>query len=768
MLIKSKVEREVIIVNFNGIELKPVYSDYIPGLESPEFAAPSRENCYIRRGAGYRLEKEQLGGESVFSLIVVYRDNCVSQGAVSYHATGEIGANLGSNPVDTGAEITAGYTLCNTGRTRHTVFVISNPSCLHGQPMETDITITGIPEIISVELVPGRCEAAIELAKSERPAPQECKPSFELKKHMQLVCSADISPISFEPLDVTLELMKDTCPYIRALGFNGVESYVRWNTIEYEKGKYDWSYYDGIINFAAQYGLKWFPLVIGGSAYALPEWYHDMADFQGFKCLEHGIANNVPTIFNDHQSPYIIDYLHEFGRHYNNNPDVFGCRLGPSGNYGESQYPASGNCGYKGQVEHMHLGWWAADKDAAPRFRAWLQNKYGSIDALNKAWHEEHKTFIEIETFHPVTCQVKRKRKDFVDWYMFEMSCWCEKWAVWMREEMPDKDIYQSSGGWGFGECGTDFTDQTRSMMKVNGGIRATNEDESYELNFAITRMLSSSARFYHVPFGSEPAGFSTARGVMARLYNIIINNGQHLFYYRGNLQCCDISAEKWLKYAPLLEKRAKPVIEVAVMYPDTLVNTDDSAIRYLDGSAFFSQVYSLRRHLDFDFCSERMVLDGALEQYKAFVFLSRNHDGDFTEQAVLDKLDTWLRGGGTIIYPVIKSNARAGVANVEGDYSIFNKWQAGDTGKGEVVFVNTLREPLDGWISDLVSELLKLENLNPLTKKMMTVKSPAGVYSSILENGYFALYNDSDYPAAVEIEGKEPVTMEPLSISLV
>jgi hypothetical protein len=270
------------------------------------------------------------------------------------------------------------------------------------------------------------------------------------------------------------------------------------------------------------------------------------------------------------------------------------------------------------------------------------------------------------------------------------------------------------------------------------------------------------------VPFGSEPAGFSTARGVMARLYNILINNGQHLFYYRGNLQCCDQSAAKWLKYAPILEKRAKPVIDVAVMYPDTLVNTDDSVIRYLDGSAFFSQVYSLRRHLDYDFCSERMVLDGALEQYKVFVFLSRNHDGDYTEQAVLEKLDTWVHGGGTIIYPIIKSNARAGVASVEGDYSIFNKWRAGDTGLGKVIFINTLREPLDGWIKDLVAELIRLENLNPLTKKMLTLKSPAGVYASVLENGLTALYNDSDFPAVVEIEAREPVKMEPLSIELV
>lgn len=756
-------------MKFDGIKLNPVYSDYRKGLESPAYKKPAFENVYARRGIGYRLEKEKLGDADELTVVVEYNDNTVSQAGLSYHARGEIGLGLGSNPVYTGAATPAGYTLCGTGRIRHTVFFIKDPSFEHGQVMGTDITVTGIPEIVSITIVPGRCEAAVDLAKNERPAPEECRPAFEPGRKMQIVSTADIPVIEDEALEATLDRMKDTCPYIRALGFNGVESYVRWNVVEHRQGEYDWRYYDGIVEFASRYGLNWFPLIIGGSAYALPEWYREKTEgFTGFRCLEHGVENNVPTIFNDHQTPYIIDYLHAFGRHYNNNPHVFGCRLGPSGNYGESQYPASGNWGYKGRPEHMHLGWWAADRDAAPRFRVWLQNKYGSVDTLNEAWNEALRDFGEIDTFHPMTCRVKRKRKDFVDWYMFEMSDWCEKWAVWMREEMPDKDIYQSSGGWGFGECGTDFTEQTRSMTKINGGIRATNEDESYELNFAITRMLSSAARFYNVPFGSEPAGYSTARGILARLYNILVNDGQHLFYYKGNLQCCDASCRKWLQYAPLLDKRSKPVVDVAVLYPDTMVNTDDSVIRYLDGSAFFSQVFSLRRHLDFDFCSERMVLDGALGQYKALVFLSRNHDGDFAEKEVLEKIDEWLRAGGTVIYPVIRSNARAGVATVEGDYSLFNRWRSGDTGRGGAVFIDTLREPLDSYIHNVAGELKKLGNLRPLTEKMLQTKCPAGVYRAVLENGLIALYNDTDYLAEIETADGKTILMEPLSIELI
>ncbi len=32
--------------------------------------------------------------------------------------------------------------------------------------------------------------------------------------------------------------------------------------------------------------------------------------------------------------------------------------------------------GYKGRWQHMHIGWWAGDKDASPKFRKYLKEKY--------------------------------------------------------------------------------------------------------------------------------------------------------------------------------------------------------------------------------------------------------------------------------------------------------------------------------------------------------------------------------------------------------
>ena len=668
------------------------------------------------------------------------------------------------------AEAVAGWTMCNTGKARLGAFVWTAEEGDAGRAPV--VGVRGIPTATEVTMVPGRDEALIGEAKALRVKPDEIRVPLTLERGMQLVATVGDHSFSCsrEELEATLDRMEELVPKMRSLGFNGIESYVRWDMVEAEQGKFDWSYYDAVINKGAEYGMKWFPLVIGGSAYALPEWYRERTEgFVGFKCLEHGEENNCPSIFSEQQTPYVSAYLHEFGRHYNSWGDkVFGCRLGPSGNYGESQYPASGNWGYKHRPEHMHIGWWAGDDMAQVKFRAAMEKKYGTVEALNKAWGDGFASFEEVRTFLPVMTDSRRKRKDFVDWYTDEMTDWCNRWAVWMREELKDLDIYQSSGGWGYAECGTDFSAQAKGMKPVGGGIRATNEDESYELNFAITRMLASAARFYGVKFGSEPAGFGTVRSVMNRLYNILCNNGSHLFYYHPNITGSELGSSRWLKYSPLLDRRSEPLTEVAVLYPDTQGRIGDAAIRYLEGSSFFSQVFPLRRKLDYDFCSEEMIRDGALERYKVLVILGRNHEGDVIEAEALDRIDAWVRGGGRVICPVLQSNNIRGPMTVEGDQSVYRRWAAGDVGAGQVFLPPEMREPLDDFIDDVADILMGMDDLDPLTKKMLTAEHPRGVYAAALKSGELAFYNERLTDARIRLSDGTEFTMEPVSIRLV
>src|SRR4030042_3707699 len=125
---------------------------------------------------------------------------------------------------------------------------------------------------------------------------------------------------------------------------------------------------------------------------------------------------------------------------------------------------------------------------------------------------------------------------------------------------------------------------------------------------------------------------------------------------------------------------RAERVIAVGVLYPDTKSKLDGGVFRHLFSFPFNQRVVALRRHLDFDFVSERMILDGALPRYRVLVFLWR----DDVEAEVLDAIDRWVQEGGRVIAPYW---ARMPLGTLEDDYSVYNRWVREETGKGTVIF---------------------------------------------------------------------------------
>jgi len=553
--------------------------------------------------------------------------------------------------------------------------------------------------------------------------------------------------------------LRNHLPLVRAIGFNGVESYVRWGWVEKNPGVYDWSYYDALLDEIQKHGLQWFPLLMAGSGYALPAWFHDSTNNVGFKCLEHGIIHDTQSIFYPCQAEYASRFIAEFGKHYGDCKALLGVRLGPSGDYGEAQYPAQGP-GYGFRKGHTHIGFWAGDSYAQADFRRFLQKKYGELDRLNAAWHGEYGSFDQINAFLPETALTRRKRLDFADWYLGAMSQWCEQWAIWSRQALPNTVIHQSSGGWGPVEIGTDYSYQARSMSKVHGGMRLTNEGEDFADNFTITRMASSAARFYGTPLGYEPGGFGSKRGVMARLFNAVTTGAVHLFYYLGNLTDNDQALDAWLKYASCLDQRAKPVIDVAAFYPDASVKLDDEFLRYRWASTFFTVARSLREAVDFDYASEQMVLDGALDRYKVLLFLW----GAVTEKPVLERIDRWVRNGGALVFA---PRPRGLPQTVEGGTSIAQKWLAGDTGKGRVIEWHGDLIPSQSYVEFVHDLLLKTPSIHPQIRDALQIQKPATVFWSVLENGNLALLNFSNHPADLRLPNGKSITIAPYEMAM-
>src|SRR5581483_5726779 len=192
-------------------------------------------------------------------------------------------------------------------------------------------TIEGLPALRAVRLE--------DAPPPAEPAPA-ISPAIGLRKTAQLVTTAGADARTPAELPEALAAMRNLLPLARALGFNGIESYVKWNFVERSPGVFDWSFYDAIVDEVEKHGLQWFPLLI-----------------VGFVCLEHGRTNDIQSIFCDNQNKYVRRFLQEFGRHYGSRKALLGVRLGPSGNYGEAQYPATGAWGYKGGPIHTHQGY---------------------------------------------------------------------------------------------------------------------------------------------------------------------------------------------------------------------------------------------------------------------------------------------------------------------------------------------------------------------------------------------------------------------------
>jgi hypothetical protein len=642
-----------------------------------------------------------------------------------------------------------GIARVNSGKVRKAVFRYA------GSALQKSIRIEGLDYLRA-------CRLTAEQPVIE-PVPL-VKPAIDFKTVTQRVTTAAGEELSPDHVRDAPAHLRNRLPLVRALGFNGVESYVKWGLVESTPGVFDWSFYDSVVDELEKAGLKWFPMLVVGSGYALPKWFWESQDNVRFKCLEHGMEDDTQSIFFPAQEKYAKRFLAEFGKHYANRKGLLGVRLGPSGDYGEAQYPAKGP-GVGFRETHNHIGYWAGDTYARQSFQGFLRDTYGGeIGKLNQAWGGDARaSFDEVGPSLPYLMQSRRQRVDFGTWYMDQMSRWCEKWAIWAREALPNSVIHQSSGGWGPVQIGTDYSYQARSMAKVHGGMRLTNESDNFADNFTITRMASSAARYYGAALGYEPGGYASKRGVMARLYNAFTTGAEHLFYYLFNLTDNDYAVEAWIRYGNLMDQRSKPLIEVATFYPDAYVKLDDELVRYRWGGTYFNMARSLRAQLDFDYAGEQMVLDGALDRYKVLVFLW----GPYTERAVLERIDQWVQRGGTVIMP---RQQRGFIATVEGDGSIAGRWAGGQTGKGRAIVYYGDAIPSEFYAEFVADELRKMKGLDPRIQAALRMTRTPGVYWSVLESGKVALLNFSDHPGTVRLEGSKAgaaITIAPYEIAL-
>lgn len=700
-------------------------------------------DAYVKVAWEFRLSAPPFPGSDKLVLEVEYFDD----GAGVIQPT--LLANDDFKGTYTAPLRSVSFTRLNQQRVRHALFEFDNPRLPADDTVHPHLRIAGLQGLIALRAHPAVNEARWQaLAEA---VPRLVDPMLTLERPMKITCTIGIPDVGDPPsLETALNNVREYGPLARLMGFTSAECFVRWNLIETQLGQFDFTHYDTIVAAIRERGLKWYPNLVVTSAFALPTWYLESEENVGFRCLEHNEENAVPTIWNAANLRHVKRVLNAFGDHYEPTGILEAVRLGPSGNFGEAQFPAGagGALGVRGQRMHAHIGWWAGDAYARKDFQDYLRSRYGSTGALNAAWDEDFTTFEAVAPQLPETYRTRQGRLDMTGWYTDSMARWCDQWAQAAREALPNTPIYQSSGGWGFREAGTDFSGQAESMRAVAGGIRLTNETDSFEQNFYATRLAATAARLYGIGLGYEPAGYHSARGVVARFFGIVTTNGDNLYTRHNVLFEPSFCVDNWLRDFHLLDLRADPVIDVAVYYPETMNQLDDGTFRHLYAWGFNTRAAEVRRRVDTDFLDERLIRQGYLDRYKALVFCW----GNFIEPDVQQIIDRWIRVGGCVIYPTYP---RVPQETIDGDQSLFLAWEAGDTGDGVFHRFRGDMEPITLYGDYIESILRGMDNLHPLTMQALAVEHPDRVFVSALEDGSLVILNYREDGAKVRLEGR-------------
>lgn len=653
------------------------------------------------------------------------------------------------------------FTRLNTRQTRRALFEFQMPRLDWQEAKNAHLKIAGLQYLKSLRVFPQIDRLEWDSLAAE--VPVEVTPMVNLERPMEISSSVGVMGVGVpQDLKNALDNMREYAPLAKTLGFTSAECFVRWDLLEPSPGVFDFSHYDRIVDEIVRYGLKWYPNLVVTSAFALPPWYYESESNVGFTCLEHRETNQSPSIWNSATRDHVSRVLKAFGEHYEPMGVLEAVRLGPSGNFGEAQFPAGAGkeCGYQYELMHAHIGWWAGDSHAKLDFQGFLSERYGTIEGVNAAWETDFASFSEIEPQLPGTYRTRRGRLDMTEWYTDSMTLWCEFWAREARKAMPNTMIYQSSGGWGFRETGTDFTGQAESMREIAGGIRLTNETNSFEQNVYATRLAATAARLYGIGLGYEPAGSMFARGVVARIFNTVSTNGSNFYTHHQAFLRDPNAVDNWVRDYHLLDLRQRPIIDVAVYYPETMNQLDDGTFRHLYAWGFNPRAAEIRRRIDVDYLDERLIREGFLDRYTVLVFCW----GKVIPADVMEIVDLWLRAGGTVILP---SFPRGLYETVEGNTDIFRSWHRGDTGEGSFHRFQGDMEPISLY-GDFVENILRnTSRLHRWTKNVLEIQHPDRVFFSVLEDGHVLALNYSDEPAHVELEVEIQEDLPPFSMKV-
>jgi len=411
---------------------------------------------------------------------------------------------------------------------------------------------------------------------------------------------AQLPVVGFEPngpLDASRQVraLEAAAPALRAMGITGHQWRVRWGMCEPVAGRYDWSICDRYVDAYRRTGIKWAPVLVLGSADAVPAWFRARRDagYQGFVCLEHGREHVAPSLWSPALKRHIARFVEAFCRRYRDAGVIESLSLAITGERGEAAYPSGSRVARdaRDRLLHTHEGLWAGDPCAVESFRAWLARKYGGSSPLRDAWGPRASNLNTVRPFLKRDAPNERAWLDLCDWYIGSLTEWCGFWMAEARKHFPVGDLYLCTRPEGSPEWGVDLGGQCRAAKAAGGGILISCDDSGLPGGLPCAGWETTRPDERGAYLGFQHPGNAGAREIAHLLYRATTARARSVRVQVRTVLATQASRELLPRWAA---GSAQPSAssEIAVYYPETHVR--------LYGNDFQTFVAPLRDRFDF------------------------------------------------------------------------------------------------------------------------------------------------------------------------
>lgn len=421
----------------------------------------------------------------------------------------------------------------------------------------------------------------------------------------------------------------DILKKLRDLGVELIETRFSWWEIEPEAGRFNWSRalrdIDAILDAGLKVGIfAWF--------HYPPAWY----DPEGKAHARlRALGNNREATVLSLWDPKTLD---AYDRLLRISAEKLKGRVSfvynaISGNYGEVTYEL-GAKHYRFSSPGSGSDCFLGDRCARASFAKELQQKYGNIDALNRAWGVAAKSFDDdLMPKMPFAKNPLRQRDDCMLWATHTLIDFADAVCALYQKHFP--------GIPGALPIGFVQEDMVIGQIKSQAAKLAAKYGltsrwtgcaylNAFERSNFLARRVASAAHFYGSPFGTEAALIVDADNAANALYEGLAS-GAALIHDDPQNMLRSVEVQTNLRPKLVVDP---PETSIALFYPveSNMLELDEfSWKKFVDRSA------ELRRLADFDVCDSTMIADGYLKGRRELFFPTSAHLREDTAEAITD-----------------------------------------------------------------------------------------------------------------------------------